>query len=275
MSDAEAIDRRAAALYGEVEWREARGVLHVAAIVESIWSVIAIGPGAPASRWDRFALGLARARADVVVTTGAVLRAEPALVHRFAELPREDAAFAEWRRCRLGRSRRPSLVVLSHSGRFPVEHPALRAAVGGFVWTSAEGRARLGPRIGALETLVGAEQGVVAAVEHALAEPGRETLLVEAGPRAARALYPDAGVGGARRDVAAADGASPQRVDELLLSCFEGPAAQEAIGPDFVARESIGSAFADPPSAVRLVESGGSWRFLRYRRSTSPVHPPG
>ena len=85
------VDRRVAALYGEVDWRGARGVLQVAAVADRAWVAIAIGPAAPSSATDRFVLGFARARSDAIVTTGAILRAEPDLVHELSDRPGRGA----------------------------------------------------------------------------------------------------------------------------------------------------------------------------------------
>lgn len=272
------IDRRVAELYGEVDWRTADGVLHVAAIAEAPRVVIAIGAHSPASATDRFVLGFARARCDAIVTTGAVLRAEPELVHRMAESPDDEAAFVAWREQRLGRACSPQLVVLSNRCDFSLDHPALRFASGGFVWTSEAGRARLGPRIGSLEVVVagrapfpadGARQGagVSAAIEFALARPGVETLVVEAGPSTSSALYPDP-LEDRGEPGSSADSSSGRRVDELLLSRFEGELDARAAGPGFVSESAIASLFQGAASSRRLQESSGDWLFQRYRRST-------
>ena len=135
------VEERIARLYGDdVDWCTATGRLHVAAIHAASERVLAIGPAAPPSETDRFVLGLARARADVIVTTGSILRAEPELVHRFAETPQADAAFAAWRRSVLGRADPPRLLVLSASGDLPKAHPAFAASTGAsFVAPSSAG----------------------------------------------------------------------------------------------------------------------------------------
>ncbi|MEM9177489.1 MAG: hypothetical protein AAGC67_19915, partial [Myxococcota bacterium] len=142
------IDERASALYGVVDWRRAAGLIHVAAIHGPSNRILAIGPASPPSPIDRFVLGLARARSDVLITTGGILRAEPDLVPRYAEEAGAEAAFAEWRRRTLERASPPRLLVLSATGRFPADHPALQAGTG-WIWTSAEGARRMGrPPIG-------------------------------------------------------------------------------------------------------------------------------
>ena len=275
----ETIERRLEGLYGSVDWSRQAGVLQVVAIAASPRVVIALGPAAPTSGTDRFVLGVARARADLVLTSGAILRAEPRLVHRFSDDPTEDDALQRWRRERLGRDRPPALGVLSRSGQIPADHPAFRFAQAGFVWTGRSGRARLGGRVGALAVIdsVGdrsagaggrSAESLGGAIAYAQSS-GAATVLVEAGPTLARALY-----SGPRR----ADGAGealaepPGSLDELLLSRFEGTLDPSAVGPAFVSDAAVQVRFPDPPSERRMEEPSGSWRFLRYRRASVPGH---
>lgn len=277
--DLEAIERRLESLYGPVDWSRQEGLLQVVAIAASTRAVIALGPAAPASETDRFVLGVTRARADLVLTSGANLRAEPGLLHRFSDDPGEDGALQRWRRERLGRDRPPGLGVLSRSGRIPADHPALRFASAGFVWTSRSGRARLGRRVGSLEVIDASEEaavgagaasrraeGLAGAIAHALSS-GAGTVLLEAGPTLTRALYPVP----RRADVAEEPPAEPPAsLDELLLSCFEGTLDPSAVGPAFASEAAVRARFPDLPSERRMEESSGSWRFLRYRRAPVP-----
>lgn len=267
------IDTRIAALYGDVDWRVSSGLVHVAAIASPSNRVIALGPSAPGSLIDRFALGLARARADAIVTTGSILRSEPDLVHCYSDDPAEDRALADWRRRVLGRSSPPSLVVLSASGVFPIDHPALRAARSGFVWSSETGRERLrgtslvlavevasggtrGLRTGTEETESSAQRSdLAAALECAKTELAATTILIEAGPSTASRLY------------SVNPGHSP-RVDELLLSNFEGELAPSAVGPPFIEPSVLSTLFATPRSSCRIEEPSGFWRFERMRSAT-------
>jgi riboflavin biosynthesis pyrimidine reductase len=257
------IDHRIASLYGECDWRAATGVLHVAAIEAASRAVIAIGPLAPHSATDRFVLGFARARADILVTTGAILRAEPHLTHRYSDDPRVESEFREWRARVIGRPAPPSLIVLSRSGDLPRSHSALAAAVSGFVWTSPAGRERLGPAVGRLSVESRNDSnGLADALVAARARCPFETALIEAGPRTTSALYEsDADF----PDEVASCEAQVVRVEELLLSRFEGRLAPEAIGPQFVSEAALASRFRRPPTSTRVVEPSGSWRFERYR----------
>ena len=246
------IDARIAALYpGDVDWRDARGRLHVAAIHAGTGHVLAIGPDAPRSPTDRFVLGFARARVDVILTTGSILRSEPDLVHTYGATDEDTAALGAWRRERLGLASPPRLLVLSATGDFPVDHPALRGATG-WIWTSEAGRARLGAGPAGFECVVPEAasadgSGLEAALAFVEAQAGVASCAIEAGPSTAAALY--------------ATGA----VDELLLSRFDGALADGARGPAFVSPEAIARRFGAPRSEVVVEEASGPWRFERFR----------
>ncbi len=266
------LDRRIDALFGPgIDWRLENGVVHVTAIGASSRAALAIGPDAPRSETDRFVLGFARARADVIVTTGAILRAEPELVHRTAEDPAQAAAWTRWRAERLGRTEPPELLVLSASGALDLAHPAVRAAPRTIVWTTEAGRARLG-RVDAARVEVimpsadsadsadsagGAAQAALAAALRGLRERTGatrvETIVIEAGPRATAGLY--------------ACPRSAQEIDELLLGVFEGGCFPAVAGPLMPETDRLAQCFcAAPRSRVRVEEPSGPWRFERHRR---------
>jgi len=253
----DAIAERANALYGQVDWTAATGLLHVAAIHGPSGCILAIGPASPPSPTDRFVLGLARARADVLVTTGGILRAEPDLVHRYAEQAEEDRALGEWRRRTLGLEAPPRLLVLSATGRFPAEHPALVSGAG-WIWTTEEGAREIGdPPPGF--SIVAAPRGrdsvghAVAWIREArLTEDRKATILLEAGPSTTRAFYEE-------------DAAAP--LDELLLSRFEGTIPEAAAGPPFVSAEARGDRLGTARSSCVVEEPSGRWIFERLRRA--------
>jgi hypothetical protein len=89
---------------------------------------IAIGPHSPKSATDFFLLNLARARADAIVTTGKILRDEPAVEHRLQGADGEPAALAAWRRERLGKREPPCSVVLTTGREIDLFHPLFRSA---------------------------------------------------------------------------------------------------------------------------------------------------
>lgn len=254
-TDGHDIDARARALYGRVDWRGACGLLHVAAIHGPSHRVLAIGPAAPKSETDRFALGLARARADVLVTTGSILRAEPELVHCYAEAASQDRVFARWRATTLSREASPRLLVLSASGQLPRDHPALRDTRG-WIWTTQRGASQIGRPPSGFEPIVRsqAEASIAHALEflfrQALAETATPTVLLEAGPTTTAPLY-------------APDARPP--IDELLLSRFEGPIAIAARGPAFPEARRVERRLGPAASRVGIEEPSGRWTIERHR----------
>ena len=268
--DAGELDRRIESLYGEVDWRNAEGLLHVAAINAATGAVLAIGPASPASSTDRFILGLARARADFILTSGSVLRAEPDLVHAFSEDEEEDQALRAWRRRVCARDGEPGLAIVSYSGDVPRDHPALGASGRGIVWTSKHGHERLGSSVGQLKVEGGiAEdsmdqgsgdpgigQSLGDLVEFLLARYSAKTILIEAGPTLSHAFY-------------VRPSGEGLRMNELLLSRFEGDAPPEALGPAFESEETIGEVFPNPCTRTTVREPSGRWHFERYRAPTS------
>jgi len=259
-SKTDEIDERLAELYGVVDWKAAKGVLHIAAIAARDRAVIIPGPAAPASETDRFVLSAARARADAIVTTGAILRSEPDLRHDLAQDPAENLAFLEWRGERLGKPDAPLIAVLSASADLPLEHPAILGAAGGFVWTTDAGavrlRRRVGERLANLDVVQGDPDldGVVGATRRLFTLPGIETVLVEAGPSASAALYAHV-----------QPGQPDEGCDELLLSRYQSELAQAAVGPPFISSTAVAERFESSAHEVPVEDSSGEWTIIRYR----------
>lgn len=202
-------DRQRAQRFGERirdlfgnELREPAGVVHVTSAwqaADGALHVLATGPDAPRSRTDRFVLQVSRARADAIVTTGKILRDEPALRCRPSpeSLPWRDT---------LGKSRLPTVLVLTSGHELPLEHPVFEGET--VLLTGVEAASRLShssfrhpPRI------VGhAEPSLRAAIDHLRDELGARSISIEAGPSSAQSLYDE-----------------PRRVDELMLSLFQAP----------------------------------------------------
>jgi riboflavin biosynthesis pyrimidine reductase len=246
-ADVDAALRR---MYG-ADLARATGVVHVAAVWQASPErhvVIAIGSDAPASAHDFLALQAARARADAIITTGQNLRAEPALTHDLqgAAAP----GLAAWRRERLGKEQPPILLVLTSGRDLPVAHPALHATSTPLIFTSHEG-ARALPDT-PIHVLSVAAPDIRAAIDH-LRACGCRTILVEAGPSTASALYQP-----------------PVAVDELLLSVFHGALPARARARDFVAPEHIRAylphASAGLAPAQLIDEPSGPWQLLRFVR---------
>lgn len=211
----DAVEARIRALYGGPFEARPR-VLHVAAVCEDAdgrWWSWRLGRGAPHHEDDAWALGLARARADAIVTTGRILRDEPELEHRYSAVPEIAAALAAWRCELLGKRQPPRSVVLTRSGALPPAHPLWRGALRPLIATGASGSATV------VEAGIPAglrrlpEPGLGPLLASLLERDGLETVLVEAGPATTRgALY------GEGPPEAGASGGLVARVDELQLT---------------------------------------------------------
>ncbi len=229
-----------AALYGEGAI-PAPGVVHVA----SAWDgprgrrTIRITATSPKSAWDFFVLGATRARADAIVVTGAILRAEPHLAYALGP---ELAAY----RASLGKTEPPELWVLTSGTGFDPAHPALRGDARPVIVAPA------GARIAGAERFARRalpDGGLRALLAEARAERPDATIAIEAGPSTTRALYDE-----------------PARVDELLLSVFEGWLAPELEGGPLPDDAALEAALGPARSARAAREASGRWRFVRHRR---------
>lgn len=250
MSMADEVSRRLTGLYGE-DPATARGVLHVTATwraPDMTLRVIRVGPESPRSDSDGFALRAARMRADALLTTGKILRDEPDVRH----LERDEALLA-WRRERVGRRAQPRTIVLTSGREFDLGHPLLRTAHEPLIVTGEDGAAALeraalasAPRVSVVVRSAPGIRDTVAL----LRERGYESILIEAGPTTAAALYDE-----------------PVLVDELLLSVYQAPSiAEELVGPVFVSPTRLATLFARRSDPVRIDEPSGSWSFSRWVR---------
>ncbi len=236
-----------AALYGE-RVLPSGGVLHVA----SAWDgpsgrrTIRITEASPKSEWDSFVLGLSRARADAIVVTGAILRAEPELRYDL------DDELAAYRRA-LGKTEPPELWVLTSGRGLDPEHPIFHGVSRAVLFTpagaslaNAEGLERRDLPTGGLRGLL--ERTRAAAPEALIA--------IEAGPATHRALYDD-----------------PPLVDELLLTLFEGPLPSELRGGAMLDDAALEARLGPPRSERTAREPAGLFRFRRYGRAQSDTPP--
>ncbi len=219
--------------------------------------VIHIGPEAPTSGADAFVLDLARARSDFVLTSGAILRAEPDLRHDRPVRPASADALARWRREVLGMATGPRTVVLSRGLDLDCTHPALHA--GSLVLTGPAGAQRLaGPagRAGLeLRELdpAGPREALASLAAEGTEHAGAPRISVELGAQAAEPLYRE-----------------PVAIDELWLATFlENDLPPIARGAAFLAPRRIREIFGAPMTRVIHREPSGSWSFERYRTSAS------
>jgi riboflavin biosynthesis pyrimidine reductase len=251
------ISDRIRALYGADladDPRAARGVLHVAAVWRggaSALTTLRIDVDTPRSRTDAFVLGLARARADAIVTTGEILRREPQLSHALDEGEGAEALLA-WRQKVLGKRALPTTVVLTSGRNLDLTHPVFRSGRKALIFTDAGGEDRLGDRARerGIELAVHPEPSLMSLLEHARGSLGHETVLVEAGQSTTGALYE-----------------SPGLVDELLLSICETDSLPASVrGAPFTTEGEIASAGLTLVGEHVSDEESGPWRFRRYVR---------
>jgi riboflavin biosynthesis pyrimidine reductase len=231
------------------------GVLHVTSAGRRAGgglSAIAIGPRAPRSATDFFLLNVARARADAIVTTGRILRAEPAMSHALQGARGEPEALAAWRRERLGKSEAPLSVVLTSGRAIDFSHPVFRSGTRPLVLTGRTAAADLAPSAASagVELVARDVSGLRDAVAYLRAECGCATISIEAGPSTARELY-----------------AAPLVVDEIMLSVFE----ESPLPPELDAGPLLDEPQLDrllPAASPRhvLIEESGAWSFRRLRR---------
>jgi riboflavin biosynthesis pyrimidine reductase len=239
----------ARALLGDDPQRAGR-VLHVA----SVWRdeagqarVLRIGPDTPKSAHDTFLLALARARAEAIVTTGRILREEPALTHGLRGPPALRAALAAWRRERLVLSHDPWLLVLSSGRELDPMHPAFHAPLRPVLFVPSAAAAGLRERFTDTDARVASvpQPNVRFAIDH-LRRLGAKRITLEAGPSTARELYQE-----------------PARVDELWLATFAGAPPDGVIGEAFVSEARLRAVLPETSQPVLREEPSGPWRFER------------
>lgn len=235
------VEALAGAMFGDLALLDREGVVHVTALHSSpdgaLYNLL-VGPGSPQSAYDRFALQLARARADVLLVTGRILRDEPELRYVLPE------PLAAWRAGRTGT--RPKLIVLTSGEGLELAHPALDGAwVDPVIFTGVEAATRL--RSHAHLTVVGHPQPSAATALAWARDEGARTLVVEAGPSTTLELY-RAGL-----------------IQQLALSVFRGPVRPEARGARVFANEvEIWQRLGTGTPPVVIDEGGGTWTFQLF-----------
>lgn len=240
----------AEALFG-VGVAETTGVTQVSATVraeDGLLHVLAIGENPPKSATDFFALNLARARADAVLTSAANVRSEPMLSHRLAG---PAAASLAALRVALGKSQPLTCVILTASGNLPLEHPIWSDGSSKVVLTLPTASEQLAAHLGVRAQVVALEE-LTPRSAIAWLKRRAHTIDVEAGPSTTSALY------------SSSDADAPL-VNELLLSRFEGPLEPAALGralpPDELLLRGLTCVHES-----RRQEVSGPWVFQRWVR---------
>lgn len=248
------VQRLVQALYGD-SLTGLSGVLHCVSSVRAAADpahlhVIDINQHAPRSPTDFFVLNLARAHADAIVTTAQVVRAEPQLSHQLQGPLAEG--LARYRREVLGKSGRQCAVILTRSAQLPVDHRLFQDPLDNFVLIPPEHAAALAVQLAAADA--NAEVVPVPSLDIRIAvdlllQRGAGTILIEAGPSTASALYDP-----------------PARVQHLLLSRCEAPLDPRALGRALPA-DAVLFAGLSCVSEHALTEPSGPWRFQHWLRS--------
>ena len=235
------------ALWGHRTLPRDAGVLHVVAtwVDDAIRRVIRITPESPKSDTDFFLLNLARARADVIVTTGRILREEPELRYT---LPQAWAGpMLRWRAEAMQRSEPPELLVLTSGQDLDFAHPAFHGWARPHVVTSDVAARALAPTAPPHVDVTGLMSTDLRHVLTWARRRGGNTISVEAGPSTAGDLYQP-----------------PIAVDELWLSEFLEPClAPHLRGPGLFPGDPAAGSFVAASRAARNTERSGRWRFSR------------
>ncbi len=248
-----AVSERVHRLYGDDALNDPAGVVHVAAVgrePDGELVVLKINQSTPRSGHDRFALDLARARADVIVTTGAILRQEPSLQYELAS-DKADALHA-WRMDQLGRPTPPLVVVLTGREDIDFDHPTLHGWAQPWIFTNVDCARALHNRLPQHVGLAGVPSpDLETLIDWARRRFDARSITIEAGPTTTRPLYQE----------------GPGLVDELMLSVFEGTIPTAARGGPFVSQQRLDETFARQHAGVPVEEDSGLWRFVRLLRA--------
>ncbi|MEM9553942.1 MAG: hypothetical protein AAGC60_06770 [Acidobacteriota bacterium] len=257
LQEAGDVERLAAAVYGRVP--RDTGVVQVAAA----WlrrpdrlALLRTAAGAPRAAFDTFALGLARARADAILTTGEIVRHEPELRHGLdaLEVPgwRLGAALESWRRETLGKAGPPLTLVLSSGRDLDLDHPLFSGPSRTLVFTDRDGVWRLESAAmdRGIEVVAHPAPGPRSAVEFLRTAFGAATVLIEAGSSTSRPLYDE-----------------PPVIDELLLSIDRTESLDPRWrGPAFLDLQTLNAYFDASTRPYRVAGDDGPWELLRFVR---------
>jgi riboflavin biosynthesis pyrimidine reductase len=236
---------------------EAEGVLHVAAVWRPPGQdrnvVLRIGDQTPESEIDFLLLGLARARADSIVTTGRILREETAVTHDLQGEPSVRTALREWRLETLRTNAPPWLVILTSGRDLDPDHPAFHAWTRPIVLCPESSVAEVRRRVAGtrIEVVGHPAPTLRAAIVYLREGRGARRISIEAGPSTVIEAYRPA----------------PGLVDEIVLSVFRAPSLPAAVrGGDLPATSEIEDLLGPARAAFEADQASGTWRYEHYRR---------
>lgn len=248
--DGDAVHAFAARAFGK-DPADERGVLHTAAVWEGPNGprVLRIGEHAPKSPTDFFLLHLARARADFVVTTGKILRDEPALTYDLGVGAGFADALLDYRRRYVGTAARGKVAVLTR-GDLDLGHRALHGWAEAWLFVPATAPSDLDERAAmhGLRVVRFPELGLDQALD-AIRQDGARTISIEAGITTTAERY-TRGVG----------------FDELVLTRYLEPSIDcRAIGGRFPERATLERILGPARTTFEVREPSGLWVVDRFR----------
>lgn len=243
-----AVEPDAATVHVLALWKDPSGPLRV----------LRIDADAPRSATDRFVLGLARARADALLTSGAILAAEPELRLEIGGTGEERAELQAWRREVMGSTQPLFGGVMTRNANLDLDHPFFEKGERTAIYTTSEAAAALEARaeergIALLPRATpNAADAIVALREHF----GARAVGIELGAGASRPLYGEA------PEMPGAAG-----LDELWLSLYEEPALpRERTSDAFFTLAQLEEMFPASSTPVVSNEESGRWSVRRMRR---------
>lgn len=233
----------------------ARGVIHAVEVWaedRGRYAALAGERREPLCLHGSWSHGIARARADAILTSTGRLRREPDLDHRLDATASPRRALEAWRRDVLRKPEPPVSLIFAADEAPDLDHPVFHHRARAVVYTSR----RIGWHLESRAADHGVE--VVAVDEPTLPQAvgflrgafGAATLAIETEPAEAMALY----------------GAAPT-VDEVMLSACRAPRVPaDAVAAPFLTAEQLVRAFPDVSKPHRVDAGGVEWSFHRFRR---------
>jgi riboflavin biosynthesis pyrimidine reductase len=207
----------------------------------------------PKSEVDFLLLNLARARSDAIVTTGRILRQEPALTHDLQGLPGVRAALHAWRREELALSQPPWLLVLTSGRDLDPSHPAFHAWARPLVFCPESSAAQVARVVGrtSIEVVGHPDPDLRRAIDYLRYRRASRRITIEAGPSTAIEAY-----------------RVPALLEELLLSVYLAESIPDSLAAgELPTTEEVESILGPARGAFTVEEESGAWRFERYRRA--------
>lgn len=247
---ADDVTSEAIRIFGDLPGNQ--GVLQVVACYRREGALFALATGGDAPRCDEdaFALALARARADAVITTGAILREEPGLSHAPEASEPYGDAMAAWRSAN-GRQRPATTVIMTRSRDIDLDHPIFHGNNPVLVFTGEDAPPRFGIELAARGGMLVTEaEPTLQSCIARLRQTGSDAITVEAGPSTAAKLFEP-----------------PAVIDELLLTTLDAPTLDSAHSRGELIREDALAACLHPTGPAYETRDGDHvWRLQRWVR---------